>query len=79
MRKRYDASATPCQRLLADSNTAEQVWAKLKTLWARLDPVALLHEIRHRQRRLVAIADKAGWEEGESGAPDNFVAVLRRA
>jgi len=41
--------------------------------------VALLHEIRHRQRRLVAIADKAGWEEGESGALDNFVAVLRRA
>jgi hypothetical protein len=79
VRKRYDAPATPCQRLLADARTAEEVRAKLKTLQARLDPVALLHEIRHRQRRLVAIADKAGSEEGESGSLESFLAALRTA
>jgi hypothetical protein len=79
VRKRYAAPATPCQRLLADARTPEDVRAKLKTVQSRLDPVALLHEIRHRQRRLVAIADKARSEEAEPESLDKFLAALKTA
>lgn len=58
VRKRYDAPATPCQRLLADPRTPEPERSKLKALEGRLDPVSLLHDIREHQRRLVEIADQ---------------------
>ena len=79
VRKRYDAPATPCQRLLTDPRTAEPVRSKLIALQARLDPVALLHEIRHRQRRLVAIADKARTDEGDAQPLETFLAALKTA
>jgi hypothetical protein len=54
VRKRYHPPATPCQRLLADKRTTEEVRTTLEALQKQLDPVALLHEIRYRQRRWAA-------------------------
>src|SRR5262245_16080694 len=71
--------ATPCQRLLADARTPEETRTKLRTLQAQLDPVALLHEIRHRQHRLVAIADKAQGDAGEKEPLEKFLAALKTA
>jgi hypothetical protein len=79
VRRRYDAPATPCQRLLVDARTPEEVRTKLRALQAQLDPVALLHEIRQRQQRLVAIADKAQSDEADSESLENFMAALKTA
>jgi hypothetical protein len=57
VRKRYYPPATPCQRLLADPRTTEQVRRRVNELRATLDPVRLLKEIRVVQQQLVAIAD----------------------
>jgi len=57
VRKRYYPPATPCQRLLADPRTTEQVRHRVNELRATLDPVRLLKEIRAIQQQLVAIAD----------------------
>lgn len=57
VRKRYHAPATPCDRLLADPRTSEEVRARIDTLRADLDPVRLLAEIRSGQQTLVAISE----------------------
>ena len=79
VRKLYDAPATPCQRLLADARTPEEVRTKLHALQAQLDPVALLHEIRHRQHRLVAIADKMQSGEVDPEPLEKFLAAMKTA
>jgi hypothetical protein len=79
VRRRYDAPATPCQRLLADARMPEEVRTKLRALQAQLDPLALLHEIRQRQQRLVAIADKAQSAEAASEPLEKFLAALKTA
>jgi hypothetical protein len=79
VKKRYDTPATPCQRLLADARTPQEVRTKLELLQKQLDPVSLLHEIRHRQRRLVMLADKTRIEEGEPEPLDKFMAALKTA
>jgi hypothetical protein len=79
VRKRYDAPATPCQRLLADLRTSEAARSSLIGLQERLDPVSLLHEIRERQRRLVEIADKAGTDETQPASVEEFLAALKTA
>jgi len=56
--KRYYPPATPCQRLLADPRTTDQVRRRMNELHATLDPVRLLKEIRAVQQELVAIADR---------------------
>jgi hypothetical protein len=77
VRKRYHPPATPCQRLLTDKRTTEEVRTTLEALQKQLDPVALLHEIRYRQRRLVMLGDKARIEEGEPEPLEKFMAALR--
>ena len=57
LRKRYHAPATPCDRLLADRRTSEEVRRRIEAVRADLDPVQLLAEIRCGQQALVAIAD----------------------
>jgi len=57
VRKTYSAPATPHQRLAADARTPEAVRAHLQEIYAALDPVALLHDIRAAQERLAALAD----------------------
>ena len=55
--KRYHPPATPCERLMADARTTEEIRQRLETLRATLDPVRLLQEIRAAQQALVRLAD----------------------
>src|SRR5262249_25045079 len=50
--------------------------SELTALQYRLDPVALLQEIRHRQRRLV---EKGQRDEGECQPLDKFLAAMKTA
>ncbi len=85
IRKRYHPPATPYQRLLADRRTPEAVRTRLAELFATLDPVRLLSDMRSAQQRLVDIADKplaAGSARPAvaAAAPlDQFLAGLRTA
>jgi hypothetical protein len=55
--KTYSAPATPHQRLVADTRTSDEVRVRLQEIFASLDPVALLRDIRVTQERLAALAD----------------------
>src|SRR6202035_371144 len=55
--KRYYPPATPCERLMADVRTSEEVRRRLEILRATLDPVRLLQQIRAAQHELVHLAD----------------------
>ncbi len=55
--KRYHPPTTPYQRLLDDPRTSETTRARLRGIFAQLDPVRLLRDIRAAQQRLVALAD----------------------
>ena len=57
VRKRYHAPATPCDRLLADPRTSEEIRRRVEAVRADLDPVRLLAEIRSGQQALVAISE----------------------
>jgi hypothetical protein len=57
VRKRYHKPATPYQRLMADLRTPEDVTRRLEQVYATLDPVRLLRDMRAAQLRLVEIAD----------------------
>ena len=82
MRKRYHAPATPHQRLLADPRTPEDVRLRVDAMYAGLDPVRLLSEIRTTQHELVQIADPPA--AGVTTAPtaptlEQFLSGLRTA
>jgi hypothetical protein len=79
VRKRYHAPATPYQRLLADPRTPDRVRREIEAVYATLDPVRLLSEIRQAQALLVKIADKP--VVAPTGAPtlEQFLASLRTA
>lgn len=82
VRKRYHRPATPYQRLLADARTSEEVRRALEAVYATLDPVQLLSDIRQAQARLVEIADQPVPEAPTmAGAPtlEQFLASLRTA
>jgi len=65
--KRCHAPATPCQRLMADPRTSDEVRRRAGALHATLDPVRLLSEIRLAQQQLVEVADQPA--TGEATAP----------
>src|SRR3954452_6784001 len=82
VRKRYHPPATPCQRLLADARTNEEVRRRVNELRATLDPVRLLQQIRAAQQQLVDIADRPAL--GEPAKPalptlEEFLSGLRTA
>jgi hypothetical protein len=82
VRKRYHPPATPCQRLLADPRTTEQMRCRVNELRATLDPVRLLQQIRAAQQQLVDIADQPAL--GETAKPNSptleeFLSGLRTA
>jgi hypothetical protein len=58
IRKKYHPPATPFQRLLADTRISEDVRGRVNTIYATLDPVLLLKDIRAAQEHLVEIADR---------------------
>ena len=55
--KRYHAPATPYQRLLDEPRTTEATRAHVREIFAGLDPVRLLRNIRAAQQQLVTLAD----------------------
>jgi transposase InsO family protein len=57
MQKRYHKPATPHQRLMSDPRTADDVKRELERVYAALDPVRLLRDMRAAQLRLAEIAD----------------------
>jgi hypothetical protein len=80
--KRYHPPATPCERLILDARTSEEVRQHLATQRATLDPVRLLQEIRTTQQELVRLADTP--DIGETTAPtaptlQQFLSGLRTA
>src|SRR5215470_7199125 len=80
--KHYYPPATPCQRLLADPRTTDQVRRRVNQLHATLDPVRLLKEIRAVQQELVAIADRPVLgDAAKPGSPtlEQFLSGLRTA
>jgi hypothetical protein len=82
VRKRYHPPATPCQRLLADPRTPEEVRIRVRALHATLDPVRLLSDMRTAQQQLVDIADRSFVPTSASiCAPpiEEFLAGLRMA
>jgi hypothetical protein len=80
VRKRYHAPATPCQRVLADLRTPEEVRRRLKCLQADLDPVRLLSEMRTAQQHLVDIADSPSVAfDATAPSIEEFLAGLRTA
>ena len=58
--KRYHLPATPDQWLVDDSRTSEATRVHLREIFAGLDPVRLLRDIRAAPQRLVAVADATG-------------------
>lgn len=55
--KRYHAPLTPFQRVQAHPAVSDSTKQALRAQFEMLDPVALLHDIREAQARLVALAD----------------------
>ena len=83
VRKRYHRPATPYQRLLADPRVTDETRRRVDDIYATLDPVFLLREIRSNQRRLVDLTDRMP-AAADSIAPDaaeidQFLAGLRTA
>jgi hypothetical protein len=82
VRKRYHAPATPHQRLVSDHRTSEEVRRRVEAMYATLDPVRLLREIRTVQQQLVEIADRpASVEMTAPTGPtlEQFLSGLRTA
>jgi hypothetical protein len=82
VKKRYHAPATPYQRLLADPRTPEAVRRRVDAVYAGLDPVRLLRDVRLAQAQLVEIADRAVAEDAAAPtAPtlDQFLCSRRTA
>jgi hypothetical protein len=55
--KRYHKPATPYQRLMNDPKASAETQLRAHEIYATLDPVQLLRDIRDSQQRLVSIAD----------------------
>jgi hypothetical protein len=82
IKKTYHPPATPFQRLLADTRTSADVRSRVNAIYADLDPVLLLREIRSIQGHLVEIADRP--VTGEADPPtaptiEQFLSGLRTA
>ncbi|MGY2736971.1 hypothetical protein [Sphingomonas sp. UYP23] len=81
MHKRYHAPATPYQRLLDDPRASDDTRTRVRAIFANLDPVRLLRDIRAGQQRLVALADTVGpvAVSEQSAAPplDAFLSSLQ--
>ena len=82
IKKTYHPPATPFQRLLADTRTSADVRSRVNAIYADLDPVLLLREIRSFQGHLVEIADRP--VTGEADPPtaptiEQFLSGLRTA
>jgi len=76
--KRYDAPATPCDRLLQDDSVDDRVKEALRRERAQLDPIELLHRIRQAQGALSALTSPESGHSPNQGNLDQFLAQLPR-
>jgi Integrase core domain len=74
--KRYHKPATPCDRLLAHASVPAAAEETLRGEFARLDPSALLHQIREGQSALVALGSGDLSRGGERESLEEFLAQL---
>ena len=72
--KRYRPPATPCDRLMREDSTGEQVREELNEYRAGLDPVELLRSIREAQSALAAISSPAPQDAAQGESPERFLA-----
>jgi hypothetical protein len=81
VKKRYHPAATPLQRLLADERVAAEIKERARAIHAKLEPVALLREMRAAQQHLVEIADKTLADDSKPTTPtlEQFLSGLRTA
>lgn len=81
IKKRYHAPATPCQRLMADARTSNEVKSRLAALQVSLDPVDLLARLRTCQQRLLDLAGGASLPEDveRDVRLEDFLAGLKNA
>lgn len=81
VRKTYSSPMTPHQRLAADPRTPGEVRARLQEIYAGLDPVVLLRDIRLTQERLAALGDTQPARHTTEGEQpiDLFLASLHTA
>jgi hypothetical protein len=80
VRKNYSAPATPHQRLIADARVPDAMRTRVNEIYASLDPVALLRDIRAIQECLAGLTDAAPASDPSAAPPiDQFLASLRTA
>ena len=79
VRKKYHPPATPFQRLLADTRISEDVRGRVNTIYATLDPVLLLKDIRAAQEHLIEIADRPAAVAPSAPTIEQFLSGLRTA
>jgi hypothetical protein len=81
VRKTYSAPATPHQRMISEVRTPDAVRNHLQEIYAGLDPVVLLRDIRAVQDSLAALADIKPVAENAVEPPsiERFLASLRTA
>ena len=78
--KTYSAPATPHQRLVAEARTSDAVRVRVNEIYAGLDPVALLRDIRAVQQQLASLADAAPASQPTAAPPiEQFLSSLRTA
>ena len=68
VQKKYYSPQTPCERLLARSDVADQSKALLRNQLSQLDPVRLLNQIRQSQQKLVDLSNGCS-SNSESSLP----------
>jgi hypothetical protein len=79
--KKYEKPATPYERLLADDRVTSQCKDRLREIFADLDPVRLLSEIREAQRNLTQLEVGGGTATSPEATQylDRFVKSLSTA
>ena len=76
--KRYSPPTMPCDRLIQQDETSDEMRAALTEYRARLDPVLLLHTIREAQSALVAATTPEVRETPSGESLSRFLAKLPR-
>jgi Integrase core domain len=76
IKKRYHRPATPCDRLLALSSVSSDAKSGLRTEFAVLDPLELLHQIREGQSALAALCSGDTSRGSERESLKEFLAKL---
>lgn len=79
LRKRYHSPATLFQWLLADPRTLQGVRDEIEAVFATLDPVVLLRDLRLAQQCLFDLAEKNGAVQHDEPTIEDSLAGLRTA